>query len=103
MSAPSGTLGAVTQQDGDSASARKLRDGDSASARKLRDGDSASARKLRESDLGRVRRARRMARQLAQIHPDAHCELDHSSPLQLAVATILSAQSTDKLVNSVTP
>jgi len=44
-----------------------------------------------------------MARRLAQIHPDAHCELDHSSPLQLAVATILSAQSTDKLVNSVTP
>src|SRR4029453_2292151 len=32
-----------------------------------------------------------------------HCELDHSSPLQLAVATILSAQSTDKLVNEVTP
>jgi endonuclease-3 len=44
-----------------------------------------------------------MSRRLAQVHPDAHCELDHSSPLQLAVATILSAQSTDKLVNSVTP
>lgn len=70
MSAPSGTLGAVTQE---------------------------------ESVLARTRRARRMARRLAQIHPDAHCELDHSSPLQLAVATILSAQSTDKLVNSVTP
>ena len=56
-----------------------------------------------ESDLARKRRARRMARRLTQIHPDAHCELDHGSALELAVATILSAQSTDKLVNEVTP
>ena len=44
-----------------------------------------------------------MARELAAIHPDAHCELDHSSPLELAVATILSAQCTDQRVNEVTP
>src|SRR5262245_17158412 len=44
-----------------------------------------------------------MARELALIHPDAHCELDFSNPLELAVATILSAQSTDKGVNEVTP
>jgi endonuclease-3 len=44
-----------------------------------------------------------MARVLAETHPDAHCELNHSSPLELAVATILSAQSTDKMVNEVTP
>jgi endonuclease-3 len=44
-----------------------------------------------------------MARELAVIHPDAHCELDHESPLQLAVATILSAQCTDQRVNEVTP
>src|SRR4051795_1876600 len=56
-----------------------------------------------ETDLGRKRRARRMARELALIHPDAHCELDHSSPLTLAVATILSAQCTDQRVNEVTP
>jgi endonuclease-3 len=56
-----------------------------------------------ETDLGRKRRARRMARELALIHPDAHCELDFSNPLELAVATILSAQSTDKGVNMVTP
>ncbi|WJK37911.1 endonuclease III [Solwaraspora sp. WMMA2065] len=56
-----------------------------------------------ETDLGRKRRARRMARLLAQTHPDAHCELDHDGPLQLAVATILSAQCTDKRVNEVTP
>jgi endonuclease-3 len=44
-----------------------------------------------------------MARELAVTHPDAHCELDHETPLQLAVATILSAQSTDVRVNEVTP
>src|SRR5262245_35383906 len=44
-----------------------------------------------------------MAKALAQIHPDAHCELNHESPLQLAVATILSAQCTDQRVNEVTP
>ena len=56
-----------------------------------------------ETALGRKRRARRMARTLAVTHPDAHCELNFQTPLQLAVATILSAQSTDKLVNEVTP
>lgn len=50
-----------------------------------------------------VRRARRMNRTLAQAFPDAHCELDFTTPLQLAVATILSAQSTDKRVNLTTP
>jgi endonuclease-3 len=44
-----------------------------------------------------------MARELAVLHPDAHCELDFSSPLELAVATVLSAQCTDKRVNLVTP
>jgi endonuclease-3 len=44
-----------------------------------------------------------MARALAAIHPDAHCELNHTSPLELAVATILSAQCTDQRVNEVTP
>lgn len=58
---------------------------------------------LRETDLGRTRRARRIGRVLAETHPDAHCELDHSNALELAVATILSAQCTDKRVNEVTP
>jgi endonuclease-3 len=56
-----------------------------------------------ETDLARKRRARRMAKALAEAHPDAHCELDHGNALELAVATILSAQSTDKGVNLVTP
>jgi endonuclease III len=56
-----------------------------------------------ETELGRKRRARRMARELAETHPDAHIELNFSSPLELAVATILSAQTTDVGVNQVTP
>ncbi|MBV1853415.1 endonuclease III [Catellatospora sp. NEAU-YM18] len=44
-----------------------------------------------------------MARELALIHPDAHCELDFTTPLELAVATILSAQCTDVRVNLTTP
>jgi endonuclease-3 len=50
-----------------------------------------------------VRRARRVNRELATLYPDAHCELDFTTPLELAVATILSAQCTDKRVNEVTP
>ncbi|MFE3452066.1 endonuclease III [Nonomuraea sp. NPDC059194] len=56
-----------------------------------------------ETPLGRVRRARRMNRILAETYPDAHCELDFANPLELLVATILSAQCTDKRVNMVTP
>jgi endonuclease-3 len=40
---------------------------------------------------------------LEQLYPDAHCELDFKTPFQLLVATILSAQCTDKRVNMVTP
>jgi endonuclease-3 len=49
------------------------------------------------------RRARRIARGLASLYPDARCALDHDGPLQLLVATILSAQCTDVLVNKITP
>jgi endonuclease-3 len=47
--------------------------------------------------------ARTIERLLRKEYPDAHCELDYRSPLELAVATILSAQCTDKRVNMVTP
>ncbi|HEY6739108.1 MAG TPA: endonuclease III [Actinopolymorphaceae bacterium] len=50
-----------------------------------------------------VRRARKINRVLAETYPDAHCELDFENPYQLLVATILSAQTTDKRVNMVTP
>lgn len=44
-----------------------------------------------------------MYRELVRLYPDAHCELDFENPLQLLVATVLSAQTTDRRVNAVTP
>jgi endonuclease III len=51
------------------------------------------------------RRARALAAfaRLRQLHPDAHCELLHQTPFQLLVAVVLSAQTTDRMVNLVTP
>ena len=64
----------------------------------------ASSRKWdNETRVGLVRRARRMNRTLAQAFPHVYCELDFTNPLELTVATILSAQSTDKRVNLTTP
>ncbi len=51
----------------------------------------------------RRRQARRIFTVLGETYPDAHCELDFSTPLELLVATVLSAQCTDQRVNSVTP
>jgi len=56
-----------------------------------------------ETRLALVRRARRIDKELAALYPDAHCELDFTTPLELVVATVLSAQCTDKRVNEVTP
>ncbi len=56
-----------------------------------------------ETPTALTRRARRINRELGELYPDAHTELDFTTPLELAVATILSAQSTDKGVNLVTP
>jgi endonuclease III len=56
-----------------------------------------------ETPLALTRRARRINRELAATYPDAHTELDFTTPLELAVATILSAQTTDRRVNEVTP
>jgi endonuclease-3 len=56
-----------------------------------------------ETPLALTRRARRINRELTDVYPDARCELDFSTPLELSVATILSAQTTDRLVNEVTP
>jgi endonuclease-3 len=56
-----------------------------------------------ESRTALVRRARRINRELIELYPDVHTELNFSSPLELIVATILSAQTTDIRVNLVTP
>ena len=52
--------------------------------------------------MNRKQRAGELLRRLPDIYPDAHCELIYSTPLELLVATILSAQCTDKRVNLVT-
>jgi endonuclease-3 len=56
----------------------------------------------RESQVERKRRALRIHRKLAQAYPDADCALEYQTPFQLLIATILSAQCTDKMVNQVT-
>ena len=63
----------------------------------------STAAKIGESRLALVRRARRIDRELSHAYPDAHIELRFRTPLELAVATILSAQCTDQRVNAVTP
>ncbi|MBD0021907.1 endonuclease III [Gordonia pseudamarae] len=60
-------------------------------------------RRSDETRLGLVRRARRMNRTLRLAFPHVYCELDFTTPLELSVATILSAQCTDVRVNQVTP
>jgi endonuclease-3 len=56
----------------------------------------------RETAAARAARAQEILAALARTYPQAHCELDYSTPLELLIATILSAQCTDKRVNIVT-
>jgi endonuclease-3 len=74
-------------------------------ARRARGEEAArpSAEVVPESPVALTRRARRINRVLSETYPDAHCELDFTGPLELVVATILSAQCTDARVNLVTP
>lgn len=65
--------------------------------------EATGPRRGRESVALRKERAERLADRLAAAYPDAHCSLDFADPFQLVVATILSAQCTDKRVNMVTP
>lgn len=51
----------------------------------------------------RKKRVRQILNVLAKLYPDAHCALDFQNPLQLLIATVLSAQCTDVRVNLVTP
>jgi endonuclease-3 len=61
------------------------------------------ARRRKETLDEKRRRASSVLRRLARAYPDARCSLDYSNPLELLVATILSAQCTDVRVNMVTP
>jgi len=55
-----------------------------------------------ESSIAKSARVKKIISSLRKTYPDAHCELNHSNPVELLVATILSAQCTDKRVNVVT-
>ena len=56
----------------------------------------------RETTAAKKERAMKIIAALDRTYPEAHCELNHADPLQLLIATILSAQCTDKRVNIVT-
>lgn len=56
----------------------------------------------RENTAEKVARTRKIISALKRVYPNAHCELNFSNPLELLIATILSAQCTDKRVNLVT-
>jgi endonuclease III len=56
-----------------------------------------------ETPVALTRRARKIYRTLAERYPSARCELDFETPLELLVATVMSAQTTDVRVNMVTP
>ncbi len=61
------------------------------------------AQKLSTPTAAERERAQKIVAELYRLYPDAKCSLDFTTPLELLVATILSAQCTDVLVNSVTP
>ena len=53
--------------------------------------------------MDKTERVKALLKGLRKLYPDAHCELDYSTPLELLIAVILSAQCTDVRVNMVTP
>jgi len=71
--------------------------------RSSKSGKSASAAGAARYNPVAPERVAEILRRLDELYPDASCALEHSSPWELLVATILSAQSTDANVNRVTP
>src|SRR5208282_2669366 len=59
--------------------------------------------KIRLKKMTPAERAKALCEALPRVYPDAHCELNFLNPLELLIATILSAQCTDVQVNKVTP
>ncbi|MFC9642519.1 endonuclease III [Streptomyces mirabilis] len=72
-------------------------------AKKAAPAQAAPKKAVVESHAALVRRARRINRELAEVYPYAHPELDFENPFQLVIATVLSAQTTDLRVNQTTP
>ncbi|MFF3575920.1 endonuclease III [Streptomyces mirabilis] len=72
-------------------------------AKKTAPAQAAPKKAIVESHAALVRRARRINRELSEVYPYAHPELDFENPFQLVIATVLSAQTTDLRVNQTTP
>jgi endonuclease-3 len=72
-------------------------------SRHARAGAEAAVAALPRKSHAQKKRAAEIYDALLKCYPDAHCELDYSNPLQLLIATILSAQALDSAVNKVTP
>lgn len=70
---------------------------------KRRNSDRVANVRIRESLADKTKRARKILAALRKLYPQADCALSYGDPLQLLIATILSAQSTDETVNKVTP
>ncbi|MCX4811969.1 endonuclease III [Streptomyces sp. NBC_01239] len=87
----------------DSAVGEQGPDGGKGDGKKVAKGAKVAAGVKTESHTALVRRARRINRELAEIYPYAHPELDFENAFQLVVATVLSAQTTDLRVNQTTP
>ncbi|MEU6502722.1 endonuclease III [Streptomyces californicus] len=101
--APAGT-GGPAKTRGSAKTGGSARTGGSAKAGgPARAGGRAKASAKPESHLAMVRRARRINRELAEVYPYAHPELDFRNPFELLCATVLSAQTTDLRVNQTTP
>jgi endonuclease III len=84
--------------------AAKVADGLKAGiSKRIQDRMHPSMKKASPRQKNEAARVRAILRGLAEQYPDAHCALVHGSPLQLLIATILSAQCTDVRVNLVTP
>lgn len=63
----------------------------------------SGAKPPKKIKLASAAEAQELYRLVRERHSDAHCELEHTSPFELIVATVLSAQSTDVMVNKITP
>lgn len=75
----------------------------SKAAKALKKAVKEPAKPARKRKLASREEAAELYRVIRERHADAHCELEHTSPFQLIIATVLSAQSTDVMVNKLTP
>ncbi|MFE2482417.1 endonuclease III [Streptomyces mirabilis] len=85
------------------AASKKAAPAKTAASKKAAPAKTVAKKAIVESHAALVRRARRINRELAEVYPYAHPELDFENPFQLVIATVLSAQTTDLRVNQTTP